>query len=1042
MSFAARLLTNFPLVNILFSVVLIMGTLAFVQMPREQDPEINFNWVNIATTLPGASAEDVERLVTSPLEDALRNVQDVRWVTSSSRESASNILIRFRDIGQAVFDKRMNDLRREVQNASETELPAEANAPFILEVTTSNGFPTALVVVTGQGEDELLWRTARLVKDDLARISGVDQVSSFGLSDAEMVVEFDPNSIAARGMRPSDVSDSLRSMFRDTSAGTVDVSGEEWLVRVEGKTTDPHKLSEYRIAPMGQPQNRIALDVVADVERTREAPAQMVSFNGQPAVSLSITKVSYTNTIELVDRVREYIETKNEQLSDTGLELVLADDQTVMTQQALGVMQTNAGLGLLLVLLVCWLFLGLKIATMVALGIVFSIAGTLWLLQITGNTLNISVLLGIVIVLGMLVDDAVVVVEAVYYRLVRGVEAVDAALAALAEVGQPVTSAVATTIAAFLPLMLLPGIVGEFMFVIPFVVAVGLAVSLVEAFWILPAHAISSANSVSAHRNRPGFRERQTRRLRRWYTKALCHVIRRPIRYLFAFLVALTLAVSALALGMIRIEFFTFDPVRLFYVTVETPSDTPLHETLKRTKSVEQKVLEHLDPGEARAVTVIAGSKFTEVEPVVGDQFGQIQVSLEPLEGGVGRQPGEIIEAMRADLEAMAGDFSISFLEISGGPPAGSPIDVKVRGDDLTEIRAAADAVKRIVENIEGTKDITDNDIAGRSEVLLEVDHAAAQRAGIDPGELARTVRLLFDGEVIGLVRDRGEKVELRVRGPQLGRDDVQTILSTPIAIGNGRTTTLGSLVEQRVRTGRGVIRHHNFRRSITVKAGLDPLVVDTVKANETLRAAWAQIASEYPNTNLDFSGELDDIQESLDAMLGLFALGVGLIYLILATQFRSYFQPFLILVTVPMAFTGVVVGLLITGHPLSLYTLYGVVALTGIAVNSAIVLIDAANQRVAAGMSAIHAAVFAARRRVIPIAMTTSTTIAGLSSLALGLGGESLLWGPVASSIVAGLAFASVLTLFVIPVLYRLFMQRVVRKRRAQQALEQAVPA
>ena len=184
---------------------------------------------------------------------------------------------------------------------------------------------------------------------------------------------------------------------------------------------------------------------------------------------------------------------------------------------------------------------------MVALGIVFSVAGTLWLLQITGNTLNISVLLGIVIVLGMLVDDAVVVVEAVYYRLVRGVEAVDAALAALREVGQPVTSAVATTVAAFLPLMLLPGIVGEFMFVIPFVVAVGLVVSLVEAFWILPAHAISSASSVSAHRNHPGFRERRTRRLRRWYTKALCHVIRRPIRYLFAFLVALTFAVSALA---------------------------------------------------------------------------------------------------------------------------------------------------------------------------------------------------------------------------------------------------------------------------------------------------------------------------------------------------------------------------------------------------------------------------------------------------------------------------------------------------------------
>jgi multidrug efflux pump subunit AcrB len=240
-----------------------------------------------------------------------------------------------------------------------------------------------------------------------------------------------------------------------------------------------------------------------------------------------------------------------------------------------------------------------------------------------------------------------------------------------------------------------------------------------------------------------------------------------------------------------------------------------------------------------------------------------------------------------------------------------------------------------------------------------------------------------------------------------------------------GGVTTLGALLVAEDRESLGLIRHWNLRRAITVEADLDQEQIDTLTANNQLRAEWEKIRDRFPTTDLDFSGELDDIAESLEAMGPLFLLGVGLIYLILAARFRSYFQPLLILVTVPLAFTGVTLGLLLSGNPLSLYTLYGVIALTGIAVNAAIVLIDAANARRAAGMSTLHAALYAARRRVIAILMTTGTTIAGLSSLAFGLAGKSLLWGPVAASIVWGLAFSSALTLFVVPVLYRIFMRK-----------------
>jgi multidrug efflux pump subunit AcrB len=250
------------------------------------------------------------------------------------------------------------------------------------------------------------------------------------------------------------------------------------------------------------------------------------------------------------------------------------------------------------------------------------------------------------------------------------------------------------------------------------------------------------------------------------------------------------------------------------------------------------------------------------------------------------------------------------------------------------------------------------------------------------------------------------------------------------VALPGGGTTTLGALSRAETTQSRGIIRHYNLRRTITVEADLDREVIDTVAANRRVMVEWDKVRDRFPNVDLELSGELEDIQESLDAMGMLFLLGVGLIYLILAAQFRSYWQPLLILVTVPLAFTGVTFGLLVTGNPLSLYTMYGVIALAGIAVNAAIVLIDAMNTRLRNGLPVTLAVVAAARRRIVPVLITALTTIAGLLSLALGLGGRSLLWGPVASAIVWGLGISTILTLFVVPVLFRLIVRRLARRR------------
>ena len=1015
-----RLIDNHPLANIAFLMVLLGGIFSYLTLPRAQDPEINFNWVSIITTLPGASAEDVERELTGPLEDAIKQVKDIRFVSSSSREGVSSILVRFQELTERQFDKRVNDLRREIQNKASAELPPDATDPMVVEITSSNGFPTAILMLHGSG-GEALRRAGFLVKKELEGLAGVDQVIAAGLDEPELHVDFDPARVAAAGLSPVQVADGVAAWFRNTLAGRVRVQDREWLVRMEGKTPDPEALAQAAVVT---PQGRVALDEIADVVRSHERPSQLVSYNGRPSIMLSITKQAGSNTLELVERLQAFAGERNPLLAAQGVQLVLIDDQTHATRHAIGVMESNAIFGLLAVLAMCWIFLGSRLALLVGLGVPFALAGTFIAVDLIGTTLNLTVLLGVVIALGMLVDDAVVIVEAIYYRLQRGDEAREAVIGGVAEVGLPVLSSVLTTVAAFLPLMLLPGILGKFMFIVPFVVTVGLLVSLAEAFWILPTHVLALGMQPVRRTRAQVLRERLTHWLRVKYARALVAVLRRRRLAALALLLLVGGAGGAVATGLVKVQFFAFDSMRLFYVSVDMPAGVTPERTLAEAERAARVLGQAIDASELRSIASYAGLKFTDTEPVYGDQYAQVLVSLQPRAPDM-RDTGEIIASVRPLIEALEGEASFSFLEMKGGPPTAKPISVKIKSDDYPELRAAADALLAEVAKLPGVKDLTDDDVPGRSEMRLVLNREKLARAGVNPAEVARLLRLYGEGELVATTRDGGEKLEVVVRARPETLNDVTELLQRVVPIGDGRSVQLGELVDHELRLSKGYIRHYQLTRAITVEAELDRGVIDTVEANDRLKAAWVQLQPRFPGVELDFSGELEDIQESLDSMTKLFLLGIGLIYLILATQFRSYWQPLIILLTVPLAFTGVVLGLLVSGNPLSLYTLYGVIALTGIAVNSAIVLIDAANERRAAGMSVQHAAIYAARRRLVPILITSTTTIGGLLSLAIGLGGKSLMWGPVAASIVWGLGFSTVLTLFAVPLVYRMAMQR-----------------
>ncbi|MFT7460106.1 MAG: multidrug efflux pump subunit AcrB [Planctomycetota bacterium] len=1025
MPWLQRFLSNHVLANLVFGLVLVLGTLSYIQMPRAKDPEINFNWINVLTVFPGASALDVERRITDPIEDSLRrNLKDIKFVSSTSREGISIILVRFNQIDERTFDKRVTDLRREVQNTYTDQLPSEAEDPVILEISTSSGFPTALVVVSGEGNDENLRRQTYNIKNDMERIKGIDRVTDLGLSDPELHVTFLPERLEGLGVNPADIADTVRAYFRDVSAGDIKTKDGQWVVRIDGTDIDPSVIENY---PVVTANGVVPLGGLVELSRTTEEPSNIVRFNGKPASVLTITKQSTANVLSLVDEVQSYIDERNKYSETTGVKLILADDQTVSTREALSLMQKNALVGLVLVLLVTWAFLGTHIAVLTSIGIPFTLAGTFLIISTTGYTLSNTVLLGVVIALGMLVDDAVVVVESIYQRLQQGMNGMAATISALREVASPVTTSVMTTIAAFLPLMLLPGIMGEFLKVIPLVVTLALLVSLVEAYWMLPAHVIAAKIDLSKPSASQIKRQQITHLVRLRYTRLLLKAMRYPVRSLAMVLFVFSIAIAIVATGQIRFNFFESDAVRLFYVNVEMPQGSTLEDTSDMLQKVQKKVLEQIKPEELRATVTYSGQLFTETEPLFGDTVGQVMVSLNP-STSTSAHVFDVADAVEKAVGQISGVEYISLLRLTDGPPTRRPISVKVRGDDFDSILIAANRLRSFLQSDERFSNVTLDYRTGSPELVLKLDGEAIQRAGLLPGTISRVIQSYVDGEIVTDFQHEGEEVKVRVVAKQKDWSDVQELLRQTISIPGGKSIMLNELVSPEYAIGQQNIRHYNFRRTVSVESDIDKDVIDTIQANNLIKEEWRNLQAQYPDINLDYSGELDDLQESIDAIWLLLLFGVGLIYIILGTQFRSYWQPLMIIVTVPLAFTGVILGLLVTQNPLSLYTMYGVVALAGISVNSAIVLISAANSRLALGMSLLHATVYAARRRVIPIMITSLTTVAGLFSLAVGLAGKSLIWGPVATAIVWGLAFATILTLFVIPLLYRTFMGRSAR--------------
>ena len=1009
---------NHVLANLSYFLVLILGVLAYTQLPKEKSPDSVVSAANISMTMPGASAEDVERLLVMPVERMLRSkIKDIKHVNSNAQSGLAYVNVTFAEMGKPLYERRILELRRELQTLAQSELPKTTSIPTLYEGSLHNS-DWFKILVYGPGEDENFRRQARQVKLDLQRMPGVALVETKGLEDPELHVVFHPERLTGLGVSPTALADTVSSYFKDIAAGIVKVDEREWLVRVTGTEDAAARLAEL---PIIAAKGEVKLGDLADISRTSKTVKMGARFRGQPAVAVMPVKQPGANTLALIDQLKTYIDARNRVSATTGVQLYLLIDNSGSIRNAIATMENHAWSGMLLVLAVAWLLLGTRLALLTTLAVPFSLAGVFIVLQVTGQSLNLSVLLGVVIVLGMLVDDAVVVIEAIGSQLRRGLAPLTATVSALREVWLPVATSSMTTIATFLPLILMTGFLGHLMGVVPQVVCLALAISIIQALWILPAHAAAAVTVDSGAR----WREVTRLGLQRRYTHALIQVMRRPKSALLALLMLFALAGSAVNWSWVKFNLLPTAPDYGFVVTLEMTSGTPSAKTLATLEEIEWRITGLLKPGELRASAAESGAIAKDGQQLFGHQYGDLWFSLNPSS----RDSATLLPLVKPLLNNLDGAVS-AWVEAESANGVGKAINLNIKASPGTELDAAIAELRGIVSATPGVSQVRLDVVPGLSELKLRLDSKAIQRAGLAPETVARTLQLLADGESVASFTEQGEPVGVRVRASQKQVHDIAELLRYTVARTDGSSVPLSQLVAAEPRIGPASISHIDFQQAQTLQAELDKSQTDTLAANRSIQQRWQQVQDRYPDVIVQFSGEMETVQEGLKQLWQLFVLGLGLIFIIVGAQFRSYSLPFLVLLKIPMAFSGVVLGLLISREPISLYTLYGGVALAGIAVNSAILMFSAAHDRLETGMSVVHASVFAARRRMLPILITSLTTLVGLLPLALAGDASATMWRPVATAIVWGVGFSTVLTLFILPLLYRLVMAGILREK------------
>lgn len=1004
-----RYSVNNPLiVNLLMVAIIVLGVFSLVNLPRELMPKVSFNWAFVFTVYPGVGAEEIEKLLSIPIEDAVDDIDDIKTISTESNEGTSFVWVQFDDINESTFENRV----REIESAlNKLKLPDGAEDPIVDEFDSDDFIPVISISIAGNTSEKVLYDLAKDLKDDILDIKGVGQVAVSGTRDREIWIEVNQQKLHQHRLSLGQVVQSISGRNLNIPAGSMSIGRENFLVRSIGEVGTPEGFKNIvvRWDPRG---NHLYLGEIATVKDRWEKESSRARIDDQPAATLSISKKANANSLDIISKIKSLAREYQPRLP-LGTRIIFTNDNSIYINDILMKLQSNAQLGFVLVLLVLYLFMGLRNAFIAALGIPVAFMATFIFLYQAGHTFNGNSLFGLILVLGMVVDDAIIVVENCFRHLQRGLSRSQAAIVGASEVLSPVLAATLTTIAAFLPLILMTGIMGKFMRLIPIVVSLTLFASIIEVFVIAPSHFAELGGL-----KRVG-KSQWFERLKKLYTKVLMKMLR--VRYLVLPLVVILAVVMSGIIPLVGVDLFSGDQISQFMIWVRMPVGTPLEETDHVIRRIESAAKE-LNQDEIHAVIGNTGILQTESDWVYGDHVGQVIVDLVE-KNFRDRSVDDIMDDLRKRTKSIEGPLEVRYAKVSGGPPVGKPVEVKVKGKYLDELEVVAEKVKLELATIPGVSDIGDDHFPGKREIRLIIDETRASYYGLTVAYIALEVRMAIDGVQATIYREGDEEVDVRVKMAGFEDGDLNDIRGLVLMTPTGSQVRLDNICRFEMAPTLFRIRRFEGERAITVSANVDRRVATPVTVNNELARRFEHIAHLHPGYRLDFRGEMEEFKEAFSELIKLFFVGVVLIFTILGAQFKSLRQSFIILLTIPFGFIGSMLGLAMTGNPFSIVVMYGMVALAGIAVNDAIVMVSFINNARARGAGKWRSIIESGRIRLRPIIMTSVTTILGLMPMAIGIGGKSDSWSPLANTVVWGLAAATMLTLLVIPVVYSIFV-------------------
>jgi multidrug efflux pump subunit AcrB len=1016
--------THTVLINILMVTILALGVFSLIRLPQEQFAEVPFFWVNVIVPYPGVSAEDMESSVTIPVENQFQGISRLKRISSTTSEGLSVVRVEFDD---GISNDEFRTLYQEAQTRfSQVQLPDGILTPIVDDFSSADFLPVIEVVISGDQPYEVLRDEAELLRNQILKVSDVSDVDIIGLPDRQIILDVDTFRLTSLGLTANELLRAVQDQNSTIPGGSFSTESREYLLRTVGSVNSIADFSDVIVRRSADSAGMIRVSDVARVIDGFDRDSPLSRFNGDASVSLRVTKVPRGSSVSVVSGTREIVENARWSLP-VGMELTLFNDSTVQIASSLSVLTSNALMGLALLVVILWLFIGFRNAMMTALGIPVTFALTFLVLDLLGETINTNTLFGLVLVLGLIVDHAIVIIENSYRLQQNGLLRADAAILGTDQVVWPVIAATGTTVAAFLPLMIIPGTIGKFLRVIPLTVSIALIVSTGEALFFLPNHfADWGKEQKISHRREAGwwfasFQRRYTVVLRAFYRF-------KKIVLLFFLLIAIG---SFALVGMLDQDLFSAEDYSYFSIDITLPTGTPLTETDRVTAAFEQQLLDRLGDGEIISVSTSIGNLTGDTGATVKSNVAQIVVDLTEQDEGRTRGIDEIIEDIKRDVYYIAGPEQVTFRKAQNGPPTADPLSFRVFGDDYDQIAQASRNIQDILSGYEGLVNIEDDYIAGSPELQVRMNPERASALGVSVSALGGYLRARFEGIPAGTFFLNNEEIDIVLQFDRSQTVRFQDLSQAMIPTDDGRMIPFSSIAEVVQTQSLGSIRRLDGKREVTVTSGAQE-GVDLPQINEDVRDLWdSELQFLYPGVDFAVGGEFSEFQDLLVDILRIFLIGVFLIYLILGAQFNSYSQPLLILLSVPFAFVGIILYLAVSGTPFSTTVLYAGVALAGIAVNDAIVLISFINDKRTEGMAVAAAVIEAAHTRIRPILLTSLTTIVGLLPTAIGIGGTSVVWGPMASTIIFGLIFSTLTALFIIPLLYGLIYDRTVRRER-----------